>query len=103
MAHHFIKIITAEYLNGYVLKITFEDKSTKIIDFKPVLHGELYSPLLNLEFFKRHYIDLETGTLNWPNGADFDPSMIYEWENAVDELAQRLLHYEQERLTRRCV
>ena len=45
-----------------------------------MLYGELYSPLRNRELFEQVTVDQEVGTIVWPNGADFDPDMIYLWE-----------------------
>ena len=52
----------------------------KDVNIEPVLYGDLYSPLRNRELFEKVTVDQEVGTVAWPNGADFDPDMIYLWE-----------------------
>jgi hypothetical protein len=54
------------------------------IDFEPVLHGELYAPLRDPDFFARVALDPEAGTLVWPNGADFDPATLHDWPSLSD-------------------
>lgn len=90
MRHHFIRVASAEVVGDHSLRLLFSDGHAKILDFSPVLHGTLFAPLRNPEFFRQVTIDPEVGTLVWPNGADFDPSSLYEWEAIVDELSARL-------------
>ena len=44
-----------------------------------VLAGELYGALADEEVFDSVRLDEEAHTLVWPNGADFDPAMLYNW------------------------
>jgi hypothetical protein len=76
----------------YTLHVRFDDNTEQTIDFRPVLAGETYGPLRNLELFNQVRIDPEVETLVWPNGADFDPATLHEWpanEQAFRELARR--------------
>jgi len=62
------------------------------LDFRPILLGELFGPLRNLELFNQVRIDAEVATLVWPNGADFDPATLHDWpvhEQAFRDLARR--------------
>jgi hypothetical protein len=61
-----------------------------VIDFEPVLHGEMYAPLRDLKLFDQVRLDPEIRTLVWPNGADFDPYVLHEWPRVVEQLARRL-------------
>ena len=61
-------------------RVPFDDGSEQTIDFRPILAGELYGPLRDLELFNRVAIDGEAHTLVWPNGADFAPEALYELE-----------------------
>lgn len=62
------------------------------IDFRPILAGDLYGPLRDLELFNQVRIDSEAHTLVWPNGADFDPATLHDWpqyEREFREFARR--------------
>ena len=59
--------------------MVFDDGSSQVIDFRPVLKGEMYGPLDDPLLFDQVRIDPEVHTLVWPNGADFDPAMFHNW------------------------
>jgi hypothetical protein len=42
---------TFEIVAPYTLSIGFEDHTRQVIDFEPILAGELYGPLRELETF----------------------------------------------------
>ena len=79
MFHPFFKVESFEIIRPYTLDVHFDDGSSVKIDFEPVLYGELYGPLRDLELFEQVSIDPEVKTLVWPNGADFDPSTLHDW------------------------
>ena len=56
-------------IGPHTLKITFDDASTQIIDFEPLLHGELFGPLRDLVMFNQVRLDPEIRNLVWPNDA----------------------------------
>ena len=60
----------------YTLRIVFDDKTVQVINFAPVLHGRLFGPLRDLEFFNRVRLDPEIRNLVWPNDAAFDPETL---------------------------
>ena len=72
--------------SGHTIQVEFADGVRRVIDFEPVLAGELYGPLRDPEVFCGVRLDTEVGTLVWPNGADFDPATLHDWPNLVDEL-----------------
>jgi hypothetical protein len=80
-----------EKVAQFTLRLQFENGVTRTVDFRPVLAGELYGPLADEEFFGRVRLDEEARTLVWPNGADFDPAMLYNWTEygpALEKLAK---------------
>ena len=92
MSHPLYRVRSFEIVSAYTLRVRFDDNTEQTIDFRPVLAGELYRPLRNLELFNQVRIDTEVETLVWPNGADFDPATLHEWpanEQAFRELARR--------------
>lgn len=87
MAHEIHKVIGFENVAPFTLGVRFEDGSSQVIDFWPVLHGEIFGPLRDPSFFDRVRLDEESGTLTWPNGADFEPATLHDWPTWGPELA----------------
>jgi hypothetical protein len=77
--HPIYRVSSFEIVSAYTLRVLFNDNTEQTIDFQPILAGELYGPLRNLELFNRVQIDNEVETLVWPNGADFDPATLHDW------------------------
>ena len=78
----------------YTLRVRFDDESERIIDFRPVLAGELFGPLRNIEMFNQVRLDHEVHTLVWPNGADFDPATLHNWPQHVEAMSALAKHWE---------
>ena len=92
MGHPVHRVKFVEIVGPYRLRVGFEDGLSRTIDFRPVLEGELYGPLRDLDRFNSVLIDSEVHTLVWPNGADFDPAILHDWpdhEAGMIALAQR--------------
>jgi hypothetical protein len=81
MIHTLCRVTSFEIVAPYTLRVGFDDASQQIIDFYPILTGELYSPLRDLALFNQVTLDPEVHTLVWPNGADFDPATLHDWTN----------------------
>lgn len=61
-----------------VVFVTFTDGSAREIDLDPYLRGPLFDPIRqNPDLLAQVYVDPETETLTWPNGADIDPDVLY--------------------------
>ena len=72
----FIEVIEAKYIDGYRIKLLFNNGETKIVDLSKSLNGTIFSPLKDIEFFKKFTIKINT--IEWENGADFAPEYLYE-------------------------
>ncbi len=79
MTHLLSRVQKFEIVAPYTLRVVFDDATEQIIDFEPILRGELYGPLRDLSLFNRVVLDMQAHTLVWPNGADFDPATLHEW------------------------
>ncbi len=79
MAHPIYRVHCFEIVSAYTLRVRFDDGTERIIDFQPILIGESYGPLRDLNLFNQVRIDAEVGVLVWPNGADFDPATLHDW------------------------
>ena len=92
MSHPVYRILSFDIVAPYILRVCFDDNTEQTVDFQPVLAGELYGPLRDLELFNQVRVDPKVETLVWPNGADFDPATLHEWpsnEREFQELARR--------------
>jgi hypothetical protein len=94
MIHPIYRVQTFEIVSAYILRVRFDDDTEQVINFQPVLAGELYGPLRDLSLFNQVRIDPEVHTLVWPNGADFDPATLHDWPQYVQELAARAKRWE---------
>ena len=72
------KLKTAEYLDGYRLRLNFEDGRVGELDLEDQLWGEVFEPLRDIEQFRDFRIDPELHTIVWPTGADLAPEYLYE-------------------------
>ena len=91
MRHPLHRVTSFTILADYTLQIRFDDATEQVIDFRPMLAGTLYATLRDLELFNEVRLDPESHTLVWPNGADFDPTILHDWPErgpAMRELAQ---------------
>jgi hypothetical protein len=87
MKHKFIKVIAVDILDHSSLRVHFDNGTVKKINLEPVLYGELYEPLRDHNFFRKVTVDAEVGTIVWPNGADFDPDLLYAWDEHIEAFA----------------
>jgi hypothetical protein len=89
MKHEFHRVRSFKIEGPYTLRVEFDDATEQVVDFRPVLAGELFGPLLNLAVFNQVRIDPEVQTLVWPNGADFDPATLHDWPAHAQDMADR--------------
>ena len=95
MEHLLIDVTGFEIVRPYTLRISFSDGKKDTIDFEPVLYGHYYGPLRDLAFFNQVRLDPEIHTLVWPNGADFDPATLYNWNQGDGaDLAEKASQWE---------
>ena len=94
MSHPLYDVVGFKIVGDYRLRVSFDDATEQVIDFRPVLYGEMYGPLRDLRVFNQVRLDCEVATLVWPNGADFDPWMLHDWPYLIDELSVRARQWE---------
>lgn len=76
MYRMFIEVVKADYLDGYKVKLLFNNGETKVVDLGSSLNGIVFEPLKNLDYFKN--FSIKFNTIEWENGADFAPEYLYE-------------------------
>ncbi len=62
----------------YTLEVHFRDGQCRVIDCTSEVYGEVFEPLKDPAFFAKAFIDPESHTVAWPNGADLAPEWLYE-------------------------
>jgi hypothetical protein len=72
------KILSAEYVREYRIRLRFEDGREAEIDLESELWGEVFEALKDREVFRAFRLDHELNTLAWPTGADLAPEFLYD-------------------------
>ncbi len=94
MSHPIFRVTDFSILSPYTLEVKFDDATQRVINFQPVLAGELLGPLLDLTLFNQVCLAPEVHTLVWPNGADFDPATLHNWPEYVGALTEQAKKWE---------
>lgn len=71
-------VVEARYVSQHSIWLRFEDGTQGEIDLSAELYGEVFEPLKDEAYFKNFTVNSETGTIEWPNRADFAPEFLYE-------------------------
>jgi len=83
------RLIEFEVLDGYRLRLIFDSGEARIIDFEPILYGPVFGPLRNPDLFRQAQLVPEFGALEWPNGADIAPDVLYDWDSHLPAIIER--------------
>lgn len=73
-----LDVIEARHVRDYTIWLRFEDGTEGEIDLSAELEGPVFEPLKDMAFFRRLFVNPDTGTIEWPNRADFAPEFLYE-------------------------
>jgi len=72
------RILAVEPLDGYVLRLEFDDGTERVVDLEGEIWGPVFEPLRqSREYFRQVRVDEDLGTIVWPNGADMDPDVLH--------------------------
>lgn len=71
------RVVVFEIVAPGTLWMRFDDGVERVIDFRPIMIGEMNEPLRDPGFFAR--VELESGVLEWPNGAGLSPETMHDW------------------------
>jgi hypothetical protein len=71
-----VRVRTVEPLEGFRLRLGFEDGTQNEVDLEPYLTGPIFEPVRNDPAMFRA-VRIEGGTIAWDNGADMDPDVLY--------------------------
>lgn len=73
-----VDVVQARHVRDYIVWLKFEDGSEGEVDLSADLHGPVFEPLRDPEYFRRVVVSPDLGTILWPNGADFAPEFLYD-------------------------
>jgi hypothetical protein len=73
-----VDVVEARYIRDYTIWLKFEDDVSGEVDLSADLHGPVFEPLRDRNYFQRFVVSRDLGTVSWPNGADFAPEFLYE-------------------------
>jgi hypothetical protein len=71
-------VVSVEPRTGYRVHLRFEDGIEGEIDISRMIEFEgVFGPLRDRTEFDRVRVNPESGTIEWPCGADLDPVVLY--------------------------
>lgn len=73
--------IAVRVLPNYRLALSYRDGTSGVVDFTPLLYERedgVFTELRDPQRFAQVFIHPEWGHIEWPNGADIDPYVLYD-------------------------
>ena len=89
MPYPFLHVTSVRHLGGHRLAVAFTDGTEREVDLSDELGGEVFEPLRDEAAFAEAYVDPETRTVSWSNGADFAPEFLQEVGREVAPVGAR--------------
>lgn len=73
------EIINAKALESHRIYLKFRDGAEGTVDFKAIVPFKgVFAPLQDQKIFEKMKLNTELGTIQWENGADLAPEILYE-------------------------
>lgn len=76
MTRALVRVQSVEPREGFKVAIRFTDGSSREVNLAPYLRGPIFEPIRNDPVLFGS-MQVEEGTIAWPNGADIDPDVLY--------------------------
>jgi hypothetical protein len=76
MTQVLVRVQSVEPGEGYTATIRFTDGSCRKVNLASYLRGPIFEPIRNDPALFRA-MQVDEGTIAWPNGADIDPDVLY--------------------------
>ena len=72
-------VISAEYVDGHRINVSFENGKSGIVDFQELIAkgGGVFRKLEDLDFFLKFEINREWGVITWGEEVDVAPETLY--------------------------
>lgn len=79
-----VTVTDVRVLARYIVELTFDTGEIKVLDMEPFMRGPVFDPLLSdYCLFLQVMADRDSGTIVWPNGADWAPDELYNRSKAA--------------------
>ena len=72
-----LRVTDVEPLDGYRLRVAFNDGVVRDVDCSFLLRGSRGEPLRDPAYFRQVRVDSEARTIAWPNGLDPAPELLH--------------------------
>jgi hypothetical protein len=79
----YVGIKEVKPLSGYKLLVTGDNGERRVFDVTPYLDHGVFSELRELSLFNSARVQFDT--VEWPNGADLDPEVLWAESVPVEE------------------
>jgi hypothetical protein len=88
MSENYLPVVVGVAVVGdHLLRLLFSDGTAGDADFSGEHWTGVLEPLNDPAYFAEVTVDLEAGTIAWPNGIDLAPETLYEQAKAHPLLA----------------
>ena len=78
-----VRVRAVEPLEGFRVRLEFEDGTQREVDLEPYLHGPIFEPIRKDVVVFRS-VKVEGGTIAWDNGADISPDYLYDKVESIE-------------------
>lgn len=86
----YLAVISVKPLDGYKLRITFENGEEKLFDLTPFLNIGKFAELKDINLFNSVVIKFDS--IEWANHLDIDPEFLYENSTSLKEQAIKTIY-----------
>ncbi len=73
-----LEVTSAEYVEGYKIRVSFNTGQRGIVDLKDALWGPMFEPIKDPSVFKRFEVSNTLHTICCENDADFAPEFLLD-------------------------
>ena len=83
--------VSAEYVDGFRLKVSFEDGTTAVVDLTPYTRrAGVFRKLKDMAYFRRFKINPDFGVVCWGRHGEVDiaPETLYELAGGRSDMAR---------------
>ncbi len=76
-----IHVTEVKVVGPHSLELKFDNGIRKRVNLRRELYGPIFEPLRDPAYFAKVYVDPNSRTVTWANGADFAPDFLYQLES----------------------